>query len=103
MGHIRMMAAAQPFLSGAISKTVNMPHDATIAEIEQAYMAGWKLGVKALAIYRDGCKRTQPLTTSAGSAATTAPKPSRYGGVCPMSAQPLPTNFLLRVMKATSP
>jgi ribonucleoside-diphosphate reductase alpha chain len=78
MGHIRMMAAAQSFLSGAISKTVNMPRDATIDEIEQAYMAGWKLGVKALAIYRDGCKRTQPLTTSAGSAATAAvPKPLR--------------------------
>jgi ribonucleoside-diphosphate reductase alpha chain len=78
MGHIRMMAAAQPFLSGAISKTVNMPRDATIAEIEQAFLAGWKLGVKALAIYRDGCKRTQPLTTSAGSAVTAAaPKPIR--------------------------
>jgi ribonucleoside-diphosphate reductase alpha chain len=65
MGHIRMMAAVQPFLSGAISKTVNMPTDASVEEIEQAYIAGWKLGVKALAIYRDGCKRTQPLNTSA--------------------------------------
>ena len=63
MGHIRMMAATQPFLSGAISKTVNMPKEATVEEIEQAYIAGWKLGVKALAIYRDGCKRTQPLNT----------------------------------------
>lgn len=64
MGHIRMMAAVQPFLSGAISKTVNMPKEASVEEIEQAYIAGWKLGVKALAIYRDGCKRTQPLTTA---------------------------------------
>jgi ribonucleoside-diphosphate reductase alpha chain len=64
MGHIRMMAAVQPFLSGAISKTVNMPKEASVEEIEQAYIAGWKLGVKALAIYRDGCKRTQPLNTS---------------------------------------
>jgi ribonucleoside-diphosphate reductase alpha chain len=78
MGHIRMMAAAQPFLSGAISKTVNMPREATVEEIEQAYLAGWKLGVKALAIYRDGCKRTQPLNTSAGGAAVVAaPKPIR--------------------------
>jgi ribonucleoside-diphosphate reductase alpha chain len=78
MGHIRMMAAVQPFLSGAISKTVNMPRDATVEEIAQAYMSGWKLGVKALAIYRDGCKRTQPLNTSAESPATTvAPKPIR--------------------------
>jgi ribonucleoside-diphosphate reductase alpha chain len=64
MGHIRMMAAVQSFLSGAISKTVNMPKEASAEEIEQAYIAGWKLGVKALAIYRDGCKRTQPLNTS---------------------------------------
>ncbi len=63
MGHVRMMAAGQPFLSGAISKTVNMPKEATVEDIEQAYLEGWRLGVKALAIYRDGCKRTQPLNT----------------------------------------
>ena len=72
-GHIRMMAAVQPFLSGSISKTVNMPHDATVEEIEQAYIMGWQLGVKALAIYRDGCKRTQPLNTRSNAAATTQP------------------------------
>ena len=65
MGHIRMMGAAQPFLSGAISKTVNMPNEATVEDIERAYVEGWRLGLKALAIYRDGCKRTQPLNTSA--------------------------------------
>ncbi|MBK9061659.1 MAG: vitamin B12-dependent ribonucleotide reductase [Acidobacteria bacterium] len=65
MGHIRMMSAVQPFLSGAISKTVNMPNDATVEEIADVYMQGWKLGLKAIAIYRDGCKRTQPLNTSA--------------------------------------
>jgi ribonucleoside-diphosphate reductase alpha chain len=65
MGHVRMMAAVQPFLSGAISKTVNLPHDATVEEIEDAYIQGWKLGLKAIAIYRDGCKRTQPLNTAA--------------------------------------
>jgi len=64
MGHIRMMGAVQPFLSGAISKTVNMPSGATAQEIEQAYMEAWRLGLKAIAVYRDGCKRSQPLTTS---------------------------------------
>lgn len=63
MGHIKMMAAVQPFVSGAISKTVNMPQDATVKEVEKAYMESWKLGLKALAIYRDGCKRSQPLNT----------------------------------------
>ena len=61
MGHVRMMAAVQPFISGAISKTVNMPETASIAEVEEIYLAGWKLGLKALAIYRDNCKVGQPL------------------------------------------
>ncbi|MDP7305153.1 MAG: vitamin B12-dependent ribonucleotide reductase, partial [Pirellulaceae bacterium] len=61
--HVRMMAAAQPFLSGAISKTVNMPNDSTPADIAEAYMWGWTLGLKALAIYRDGSKLSQPLST----------------------------------------
>ncbi len=64
MGHIRMMAAVQPFLSGAISKTVNMPNDVTPDDIANAYIEAWKLGLKAIAVYRDGCKRTQPLSTS---------------------------------------
>jgi len=62
--HVTMMAAAQPFLSGAISKTVNMPSESTVEDIEQAYIEGWKLGLKALAIYRDGSKQSQPLATS---------------------------------------
>ena len=62
--HVTMMAAAQPFLSGAISKTVNMPAESTVEDIEQAYIEGWKLGLKALAIYRDGSKQSQPLATS---------------------------------------
>jgi ribonucleoside-diphosphate reductase alpha chain len=61
--HVKMMAAAQPFLSGAISKTVNMPHDSTPDDISEAYRWGWKLGLKALAIYRDGSKQSQPLST----------------------------------------
>jgi ribonucleoside-diphosphate reductase alpha chain len=63
MGHIRMMAAVQPFLSGAISKTVNMPEAATAEEIETVYLEGWRSGLKAIAIYRDGSKRSQPLST----------------------------------------
>jgi ribonucleoside-diphosphate reductase alpha chain len=61
MGHVRMMGAVQPFLSGAISKTVNLPEDATVDDIVHAYTEGWRLGLKALAVYRDGSKRTQPL------------------------------------------
>ncbi|MBT5808604.1 vitamin B12-dependent ribonucleotide reductase, partial [Candidatus Uhrbacteria bacterium] len=64
MGHVKMMAAVQPFISGAISKTVNMPHEATREDIAEVYMQGWKLGLKAIAIYRDGSKRQQALTTS---------------------------------------
>jgi ribonucleoside-diphosphate reductase alpha chain len=73
-GHLRMMAAAQPFISGAISKTVNLPENATIEDISDAYLQAWKLGLKAVAIYRDGCKKSQPLsaagtkTASAGNA-----------------------------------
>jgi len=64
MGHIRMMSAVQPFLSGAISKTVNLPNECTVEDIEDAYIQAWKLGLKAIAVYRDGCKRTQPLSTT---------------------------------------
>ncbi|MGB9280978.1 MAG: vitamin B12-dependent ribonucleotide reductase [Pseudonocardiaceae bacterium] len=63
MGHVRMMAATQPFISGAISKTVNMPETATVADVEEIYLQSWKLGIKALAIYRDNCKVGQPLST----------------------------------------
>jgi ribonucleoside-diphosphate reductase alpha chain len=66
MGHVKMMAAVQPFLSGAISKTVNMPKESTVDEIMQTYVEAWKLGLKAIAIYRDGSKRTQPLNTTSG-------------------------------------
>ena len=81
MGHIRMMAAVQPFLSGAISKTVNMPESATVEDVEEVYMEGWKLGLKAIAIYRDNCKVGQPLSdgkkkeTKAGVTATTPEVP----------------------------
>ena len=71
-GHLRMMAAVQPFLSGAISKTCNVPHEATVDEIRDAYLEGWKLGLKALAIYRDGSKGSQPLSTKAETSDATA-------------------------------
>jgi len=62
MGHVKMMAAAQPFISGAISKTVNMPEHVTVEEVEQMFVEGWRLGLKAVAIYRDNCKVAQPLS-----------------------------------------
>ncbi|MCZ6695144.1 MAG: vitamin B12-dependent ribonucleotide reductase, partial [Acidobacteria bacterium] len=64
MGHLKMMGAAQPFISGAISKTANVPSDVSVDEISEVYLQSWKLGLKAVAIYRDGCKRSQPLSTS---------------------------------------
>ncbi|WP_020671661.1 vitamin B12-dependent ribonucleotide reductase [Amycolatopsis nigrescens] len=74
MGHVRMMAAVQPFLSGAISKTVNMPESATVEDVEEIYFQGWKLGLKALAIYRDNCKVGQPLSTGKKKAADAEPE-----------------------------
>ena len=71
MGHIRMMGATQPFISGAISKTVNVPREATVEDIEKAYVESWRLGAKAISIYRDGSKRTQPLNTSKAQVADT--------------------------------
>ena len=83
MGHVRMMAAVQPFISGAISKTVNMPESATVEDVEQIYFEAWKMGIKALAIYRDNCKVGQPLSNAkpkaeaAPVAETAAAKPEK--------------------------
>jgi len=91
MAHIGMMAAAQPFLSGAISKTVNLPHECTVEEIRQLYVDGWRMGLKALAIYRDGCKGSQPLSAS-GGAASVGPGEEIVNGTSPagdMEAMPL--------------
>ena len=71
VGHIKMMGATQPFISGAISKTVNVPREGTVEEIEKAYVEAWRLGAKAISIYRDGSKRTQPLNTSKAGVADT--------------------------------
>ena len=77
MGHVRMMAAAQPFLSGAISKTVNLPETATVEEIEDIYLQSWKLGLKATAVYRDNCKVGQPLSDGKSRVLEEGPGPRR--------------------------
>ena len=81
MGHVRMMAAVQPFLSGAISKTVNMPETATVEEIAEVYFQGWKLGLKALAIYRDNCKVGQPLSDGKAKTETKSEKATVTSGM----------------------
>jgi len=97
MGHVRMMAAAQPFLSGAISKTVNMPSTATVEEVEDVYYQGWKQGLKALAIYRDNCKVGQPLSDarskeeSSSTPVSLEGKPARQR--LPKSRHSLTTSF----------
>jgi ribonucleoside-diphosphate reductase alpha chain len=92
-GHVRMMAATQPFLSGAISKTVNLPPDATPDEIAGVYMDGWKQGLKAIAIYRDGCKRTQPLNTAASKSDTKSPVARGSLEYVGKAAAPVPAPF----------
>src|SRR5207302_7448919 len=77
MGHLKMMAAAQPFISGAISKTVNLPESATVEEISEAYLQAWKLGLKAVAVYRDGCKKSQPLSAAGTKTAQAAGEGAR--------------------------
>ena len=67
MGHIKMMGAVQPFISGAISKTVNLPNEASVDDVADAYLEAWRHGLKAIAIYRDGSKTVQPLSTSGKS------------------------------------
>lgn len=85
MGHVRMMAAVQPFISGAISKTVNMPESATVEEIEELYFKAWKMGIKALAIYRDNCKVGQPLSDAKAKTAA-APAPAAESEAAPARA-----------------
>ena len=130
MAHLKMMAAAQPFLSGAISKTVNMPQESTVEDIMHSYIEGWRLGLKAVAIYRDGSKRSQPLNTSKNNGSTVgrsggegnrclqiahpgtrsrsrascAPASARPRGIaCPTRARPSRTSSTSPATKATSP
>ncbi len=91
MGHVNMMAAVQPFISGAISKTVNLPTDVTVDDVVQLYTDAWKLGVKAIAIYRDGCKLAQPLQTKASQPELIAAKPTRR--VMPIERQEIGRKF----------
>jgi ribonucleoside-diphosphate reductase alpha chain len=83
MGHLRMMAAAQPFISGAISKTVNLPNNATVEDIMESYLQAWKLGLKAVAVYRDGCKQSQPLSAAGTKTANSSKEDSRTGVSAP--------------------
>jgi ribonucleoside-diphosphate reductase alpha chain len=89
MGHLKMMAAAQPFISGAISKTVNLPESATIEDISEAYIQAWKLGLKAVAIYRDGCKKSQPLSAAGTKTAEAAGSRSTAGPAVQLEEQDL--------------
>ncbi len=77
MGHLRMMAAAQPFISGAISKTVNLPENASVEDMMEAYLQAWKLGLKAVAVYRDGCKKSQPLSAAGTKTANSSKDDAR--------------------------
>jgi ribonucleoside-diphosphate reductase alpha chain len=88
MGHLRMMAATQPFISGAISKTVNLPNNASVEDIMEAYLQAWKLGLKAVAVYRDGCKQSQPLS-AAGSATALSKKEDAGRAVAPQEEENL--------------
>jgi ribonucleoside-diphosphate reductase alpha chain len=90
MGHLRMMSATQPFLSGAISKTVNMPERATAEDIEDVYLQGWKLGLKAIAIYRDGSKRSQPLSTGKKKDATSTTSTADAATGLELTGEPKP-------------
>ena len=90
MSHVRMMAATQPFLSGAISKTVNLPNEATLDDVREIYEEGWRLGLKAVALYRDGCKASQPLSTSSKEGASEPPAVAKMS--LPPDSMPMTTH-----------
>jgi ribonucleoside-diphosphate reductase alpha chain len=77
MGHLKMLGAVQPFLSGGASKTINLPHDATVEDIEKIYLEAWRLGIKSVALYRDGCKASQPYETGKGKGAFAGGRPAQ--------------------------
>jgi ribonucleoside-diphosphate reductase alpha chain len=87
MGHLRMMAAAQPFISGAISKTVNLPNNTTVEDIMESYLQAWKLGIKAVAVYRDGCKQSQPLSAAGSKTANSGKDDARLAAQHASAAQ----------------
>jgi ribonucleotide reductase alpha subunit len=114
MGHVKMMAAVQPFISGAISKTINMPEESTVEDVMDAYIESWRLGLKAVAIYRDGSKRVQPMSSGtskgakqAGTISTPRLRPrrsytGRSGGSCRTSAHRSRTSSRSAGTRATS-
>ena len=95
-GHIRMMAAVQPFISGAISKTINMPNEVTVDDIQDAYMLSWKLGLKATALYRDGCKLSQPLNSTSDKAEIAEEEKVQIEPVSPQQARTLQIHAPIR-------
>jgi ribonucleoside-diphosphate reductase alpha chain len=106
MGHLKMMAAAQPFISGAISKTVNLPENASVEDIMEAYLQAWKLGLKAVAVYRDGCKKSQPLSAAGTKTAHSSKDDPRPGAAAPhepedMNAPPRAVRHKLQEERAS--
>ncbi|MGB7603550.1 MAG: vitamin B12-dependent ribonucleotide reductase [Candidatus Sulfotelmatobacter sp.] len=106
MGHLKMMAAAQPFISGAISKTVNLPENASVEDIMEAYLQAWKLGLKAVAVYRDGCKKSQPLSAAGTKTANSSKDDPRPGEAAPhepedMNAPPRAVRHKLQEERAS--
>jgi ribonucleoside-diphosphate reductase alpha chain len=106
MGHLKMMAAAQPFISGAISKTVNLPENASVEDIMEAYLQAWKLGLKAVAVYRDGCKKSQPLSAAGTKTANSSKDDPRPGAPAPhepedMNAPPRAVRHKLQEERAS--
>jgi ribonucleoside-diphosphate reductase alpha chain len=102
MAHLRMMSAAQPFISGAISKTVNMPRESTVEDIIQTYVEGWRLGLKAVAIYRDGSKESQPLSTESESSKQTkkeATQEASSGGSAPAASRPTASDSATKLVQ----
>jgi ribonucleoside-diphosphate reductase alpha chain len=103
MSHIKMMAAAQPFLSGAISKTVNLPNEATVDDVQKIYEEGWRLGLKAVALYRDGCKASQPLSTKSDAHAETKAETRSDAPLAPMPATEGPQDSAQLSLPLTRP
>src|SRR4030081_2346138 len=97
-GHVKMMAATQPFLSGAISKTINMPEESTIDDISQAYLLSWKVGLKAVAIYRDNSKRSQPLNAGGGKT-----EEKKTEAVAAVAMEPMQRELFARMQREKMP
>lgn len=103
MGHLRMMGAVQPFISGAISKTVNMPNNATVEDVEEVYLKGWEMGLKAIAIYRDGSKRQQALTTSKDKDSSNQESGDKKEAVAGSTSSTPPTSVAGKKQSSISP